>query len=254
MKKILCLCFIFLFSALKTIAADIKFVQIDNLKFSPDSKESVQNFKDKIAEINKEKNISFVIFTGNNIAKSDKKYLEAFLRKANRLHAPYYIALGHKDLNKKKGLSKSEYMKIAKRTANSRTPNYTFSKKGMLFIVADGAKEFIPTSFGYYRDNVISYIDEELTKNSQKNVVILQHFPVYAPDSREAFRTYKADDYLKMLDNHKNVKAVISGFSINSENDVNGVKHITTADYPNYRIIEIVDCDTQNPTIWSVLK
>ena len=256
MKKLLCFCFVFLFSSLRIFAADIKFIQIDNLRYSPNSQESVQKFKDKIKEINKEKGISFVIFTGNNIAKSDKKNLEDFLRKANRLHTPYYVALGHKDLNKKKGLSKAEYMKVVKNKTNKnlKSPNYTFSKKGMSFIVVDGAKEFIPTPFGYYRDEVISYVDEELTKNAKKNVVILQHFPLNPPDDREAFRTYKADDYLKMLDKHKNVKAVISGFSMNSEADVNGVKHITTADYPHYRIIEIVDCDSQNPTIWSELK
>ena len=256
MKKILCICFVFLFSSLRIFAADIKFVQVDNLRFSPNSEESVQKFKDKIHEINKEKDISFVIFSGNNIAKSDEKYLKSFLRNANKLHAPYYVALGHKDLNKKKGLSKAEYMKIVKKITNKnvKSPNYTFGKKGMLFIVADGAKEFIPTPFGYYRDEVISYVDEELTKNSKKNVVILQHFPLNSPDNREAFRTYKADDYLKILDKHKNVKAVVSGFSINSETDVNGIKHITTADYPAYRIIEIVDCNSQNPTIWSTLK
>ena len=55
-----------------------------------------------------------MVFTGDNIITSNKKYLEAFLKKANGLSAPYYVALGHKDLNKKKGLSKEEYIKTLK--------------------------------------------------------------------------------------------------------------------------------------------
>ena len=55
MKKVLCFCFVFLFSSLRIFASDIKFVQIDNLRYSPNSQESVQKFKDKIKEINKER-------------------------------------------------------------------------------------------------------------------------------------------------------------------------------------------------------
>lgn len=255
MKKLLCLFFVFVISAFKVYASNVKFVQIDSLRFSPYSQESIDNFKNVINEINQQKDLSFVIFTGNNIAKSDKKYLESFLKKAKKLRAPYYVALGHKDLNKQKGLSKANYTEIMRRvTHKNLKPNYTFTKKGVVFIVADGAKELISTPFGYYRDNVIEYIDNELTKNQKKNVVILQHFPIYPPNQNESYKTYKADEYLKMLKTHANVKAVVSGFGINSENDIDGIKHITTADYPKYRIIELIDCTSPSPTIWSTLK
>lgn len=256
MKKFLCICFAFLFSSMKIFASDIKFVQIDSLKYSPYSQESVDTFKNIISEINKQKGIDFVVFTGNNIAKSDEIYLKSFLKNAKKLHSSFYVALGHKDVNKKKGLSKAMYMNIVRKNThiNKKSPNYAFSKKGVLFIVADGSKEFIPTPFGYYRENAIKYVDSELTKNSKKNVVILQHFPIYPPNDSESFKTYKADEYLKMLEEHKNVKAIISGFNTDSENDVDGIKHITTSNYPKYRIIEIIDCTSDNPTIWSTLK
>ncbi len=256
MKKVLCLCFLLLFSSLKVQASDIKFVQIDNLKYSPNSETSVKEFSTAINEINKIKNLDFVVFSGNNIVKSDKKYLEAFLKKANKLDCPYYIALGHKDLNKKKGLSKAAYIEIVKKHTfrNINNPSYTFTKKGIAFVIADGAKEFIATPFGYYRDSVITYIDKELTKHKKNNVIILQHFPVYPPNNSEGYRTYNVQEYNRMLSNHTNVKAIVSGFGINSENDVNGIKHITTADFPKYRIIEVIDCTSENPTIWSTLK
>lgn len=256
MKKVLCFCFLFIFSVIKTFASDVKFVQIDNLKYTPASETSVQEFEDKINEINKLKNIDFVIFSGNNIAKSDKKYLQSFLNKANRLHCPYYVALGHKDLNKKKGLSKVAYMKIVKGKTHKLINNsvYSFTKKGVVFIVADGAKEFIATPFGYYRDSVINSVESELNKHQKQNAVILQHFPIYPPNANEEYRTYNAQSYINMINNHTNLKAVVSGFGINSETDINGVKHITTADFPKYRVIEVIDCKSDNPTIWSTLK
>ena len=256
MKKILGLCFVIMFSAISVFASDVKFVQIDNLKFLPDAEASVNGFKETINEINKEKNLDFVIFTGNNIAKSDKEFLKAFLKQAKKLNSPYYVALGHKDLNKKKGLSKAAYIKIVKRHTfkNINSPNYVFMKKGIVFIVADGAKEFIATPFGYYRESAINYVDRELNKHKKNNAVILQHFPVYPPDDSEGYRTYNAQAYMKMLETHNNVKAVVSGFGINSENDINGIKHITTASYPKYRIIEIIDSRNSAPTIWTSLK
>ena len=256
MKKILCLTFLFMYSAISVFASDIKFVQVDNLQYSPNSTSSVQDFANIIDEINKIKDVDFVIFSGNNIAKSDKKYLDSFLKKAKKLNCPCYIALGHKDLNKKKGLSKTAYIEIVRKNTykNIQETNYTFSKKGVVFIVADGAKEFIATPFGYYRESAIDYVDKALTKYSKKNAVILQHFPIYPPNSNEEFRTYNVQEYIKMLNKHTNVKAVISGFNVNSENDIAGVKYITTASFPKYRIIEIIEPKSENPTIWTTLK
>lgn len=255
MKKLFCLCFAFLLSAFAVLASEVKFIQIDNLKYFPNSKEAVTQFEKIIDKINKQ-NPDFVVFTGNNIAFSNEKCLKAFLKKAKKLNAPIYIALGHKDLNKKKGLSKAEYMKIVGRSTFKNIPssNYVFKKNGVVFVVADGAKEFIPTPFGYYREEVINWLDKTLTKYAKKHVVIIQHFPVYPPKEAEAYNTYKAGEYLKMLSNHKNVISIVSGFDMNAENDVNGIKHITTTNYPKYRIIEILDCETDNPTIWSTIK
>ncbi len=256
MKKLFCFSFAFLLSAFGVLANEVKFVQIDNLKYSPNSKDFVSGFEKTIESINKEKNLDFVIFTGNNIASPNEKCLKAFLKKAKKLNTPFYIALGHKDLHRKKGLSKVDYIKIVNKNnlRNINSPNYVFKKKDVVFVVADGSKEFIATPFGYYREEVIDWLDKTLTKYSNKHVVIIQHFPIYPPAEAEAYRTYKADEYFKMLSNHKNVISIVSGFDINAENDVNGIKHITTTGYPKYRIIEILDCETDSPTIWSTLK
>ncbi len=256
MKKILNFLILFLFSINSVIASDIKFIQIDSLKFSSASEHAVNDFKNLIDDINKQKNVNFIIFSGDNIAESNKVFLKEFLKCANKLKMPYYIALGHKDVNKNKGLSKLDYMNNVKKYSHNKfnSPNYSFTKGNVAFIVADGSKEFIATPFGYYKDDVVDWLNQEITKFSKKNVIILQHFPIYPPAEKEAYYTYKADEYIKMLSNHKNVKAVISGFGINSENYFNGIKHISTASYPKYRIVEVFDADTNEPTIWSTLK
>ena len=63
------------------------------------------------------------------------------------------------------------------------------------------------------------------------------------------------ENYLKVLAGHKNVKAIISGhFGVNNQKNFNGVEHISTAGVPYYRIIDVMDSETTNPTIWAQLK
>ena len=172
---------------------------------------------------------------------------------------PYYIVLGQKDVNLKKDLGKKEYIKTVRRKNFAHrkifSPNYVFNKKGMIFIIADGSKEVIPTSIGYYKEDVILWLDEKLDDYKDKNVVILQHYPIVPPALKETHYTYKADEYLRLLSEHKNVKAVVAGhFGVNKEQEVNGILHISTKNAPTYRIIDILDYETKNPTFWSTIK
>ena len=90
---------------------------------------------------------------------------------------------------------------------------------------------------------------------TKKNVVVLQHFPIIAPNDNENYMTYKPEKYLNILENHKNVKAVISGhYGVNSEQTVAGVVHISTAPAPQYRIIDLININTKEPTIWAEVK
>ena len=88
-----------------------------------------------------------------------------------------------------------------------------------------------------------------------KKVVIIQHFPIIPPTKKETKYTYKAEEYLEFLKDYKNVKAVVSGnFNANSEKTVNGILHISTANAPMYRIIDILDYETELPIFWSTIK
>ena len=256
MKNILGILIILLLTVSSVFSADMRFVQVDGLLYNETSSDK---FVQLIEKINKEKNVEFIIFTGNNIAKPNKAELESFLKCAKNLNRPFYIVLGQKDVNKKKGLGKKEYMEMVHKKAKAhrriQSPSYMFEKKGVLFIVVDGSKEVIPTTNGYYKEDVILWLDEQLDNNKDKNVVIVQHYPLVPPCIKETYYTFKADEYLKLLSEHKNVKAVVAGhFNASNEQNVNGVLHISTQDAPTYRIIDILDCDTANPTFWSTLK
>lgn len=251
-KKFLGVVLLFFALTASVFAEDIRFVQIDGLMYSADEI-SEQKLDKIISEINKQKDISFVVFSGNNIAKAQKEYLEAFLKETKKLKAPYYIILGNKDVNKQKGLGKADYMKLVNKKIVS--PNYVIDKKNIVFIVVDGSKEVIPTSQGYYKPDVIAWLDEQLTFYKNKNVVILQHFPVIPPCEKETKYTAKPEAFLQTLAKHNNVKAVISGhFGVNDEKDLRGIKFISTAEAPVYRIIDILDCDSKNPEFWSIIK
>lgn len=255
MKRILSLFLTSLFLVSAVQAKDLRFAQVSDIRFSESDS---QTLKTIVNDINKQKNVEFTVFTGDNISKPSVTELEGFLKEAKKLKTPFYIVLGDKDVNKLKHLSKAEYIQVIKKNVRKykpETPNYIFEKNGVIFIVADGSKDVIPSTNGYYKDDVLEFIDTELKKYPNKNVVIFQHFPVIPPSNKENYYTYRAEDYIAILKKHANVKALISGhFGVNSEKSYNGIVHITTAGAPYYRIIDILDCDSTNPTIWAQLN
>ena len=256
MKKFLGLILITFLTTLSVYSADMRFIQVDSALFNS---KNIKSFENLINKINSEKNVKFVIFTGNNINSPNKNELKIFLKKANKLNAPYYIVLGQKDVNLKKNLGKTEYIKTVRKSNHThffiKSPNYIFNKNDIIFMVADGSKEVIPSSIGYYKEDVMLWLDENLEKYQNKNVIIIQHYPIIPPIQKETHYTYKADEYLQLLSKHKNVKAIIAGhFNTNSEILANGVLHITTQNAPKYRIIDLLDYETANPTFWSTIK
>lgn len=260
MKRILSIFIFLLFFTLNSVfAVDMRIVQVDGMLYSEADKNSAIRLEKFVQDVNKLQNIDFVVFTGNNISKPNKTNLESFLVKVKKLKVPYYLVLGNKDVNKQKGLSKKQYTECLQKKVRLykkiASPNYTFIKKGIVFIVVDGSKEVIPSSMGYYKSNVLDWLNEQLILYKDKKVVILQHFPIVPPAKRESHYTFNADEYLELLSQHGNVKAVISGhFNSNNEKVCNGVLHISTANAPQYRIIDILDIETESPVFWSTIK
>ncbi len=256
MRNLLSFLGIFLLTASFALAGDLRFAQVTDVRYSKLDKDNA--LSKVITDINKQKNIEFVIFTGDNIQKVNPEYLEDFIKEAKKLNMPFYVVIGDKDVNKHKDLSKKEFAKILKkRLPNYRHSdvNYIFEKKGVVFFVVDGSKDVIPGTNGYFKENVVEWVDANLDLYPKKNVIIFQHFPLIPPAKNENYMTFKPEKYLQVLEKHNNVKAVISGhFGVNNEETVNGILHMSTAPSPSYRIIDIIDCTSSNPTIWAEVK
>ena len=246
---------VYLIFCTSVIAKDLRFIQITDVRYSKQN--NSETLKKVIKDVNKQKNASFVVFTGDNIEKPDIQNLKDFIAEAKKLNKPFYAIIGDKDVNKHKDLSKKDYQNILRkkvRNIKAKETSYVFEKEGVVFFVVDGAKDVIPGTNGYYKDDVVEWVDANLDLYNNKNIVILQHFPLLAPEDNEGYATFKPQKYIEALEKHTNVKAVITGhFGVNKEETVNGITHITTAPAPYYRIIDIIDCDSKNPSLWAEL-
>lgn len=220
---------------------DIKFAQVTDLYFRGNS--TVMD--SLVQDINKDSEIDFVVFTGNNIGKPTVDVLKKFLKSARKLNKPYYMVLGNKDVSKSHNMEKSTYLKTVKKynIMHPTTPNYTFKKGNVVFIVVDGSKELIPSPNGFYSKDTIKWVDKQIKKAKNSKVVILQHFPLMNKPGNEYYTTYNILEYMQMLSKHTNVLAVVSGhYDKNDEIIYNGVDHITTPRSAGgcYKIIDIV--------------
>ena len=265
MKRFFINLFIFLTLILSengTFAKDIKFIQVADAHYALNNDYSKEVLEKAVEKINKEKDVAFVIFTGDNINRPREEDLIAFVREVNKLNVPYYLAFGDHDVYKHGGLSKANYIKIVKDNHFFYKPkdnNYVIKKNGFVFLVVDGAKEVIPGSIGYYKDSTIEWVDKQLSKYKKSPVVILQHFPLLPPKDKKTHKVYKPEKYLEMLEQHNNVIAIVSGhFHVNKETMQNGIYHISTpsllAEPNNYKVIDIVTTPGFSPMIYTELK
>lgn len=243
-------------------AKEIRFVQVTDTHYSTDNKYSEEVLKATVKDINNLNNVSFIVFTGDNINKQNPEYLMSFIRTINKLKKPYYIIIGNHDVFRNNGLSKKQYMDIVKNNNlfyPTKKTNYVFKKKGYVFIIVDGAKEIIPNTNGYYRKDTLEWLDKKLTKYHNSPVIILQHFPLIPPKDIKSHRTYQAEAYLEMLKKHHNVIAVIAGHHhINGETMQDGIYHITSPTLLNnphqYKIIDISTVKGFSSMIYTQLK
>lgn len=245
----------------------IKFVQVTDVHFEANNPYKVTILEKTIKDINSLKKVSFVVFTGDNINNPNAQDLKHFIKIINKLNVPYYIVLGDHDVAKSKKLSKDIYSEIIRENNIlwlRRKWNYSFREKGFQFLIVDGAKEVIPGSVGYYRNDTQEWLDKQLTKNKNRPVIIFQHYPIidmkeFGSGKLKTHRTYQPEKYLELLDRHKNVLAILSGhFHVNGEIMRNGIYHINTPTLigppVQYKIVDIITKTGLSPIIYTQLK
>lgn len=251
-------------------AKDIKFIQVTDSHFSITngdySQSEVENsngvLEKTIDDINSIPEIDFVVFTGDNIDKANPVDLKKFLAIANKLKFSYYIVIGNHEVFKSQNLDKKEYMKIVSRYSKNchfKSANYMFKKQDIIFLVVDGAKEIIPGPAGYYKIDTLKWLDKQLTKYKDDNVIILQHFPIVEPYYNRTHTTYNVKDYESILKRHSNVIAIFSGhYHANAETQKDGIYHVSTPSLleapHDYKIVEISVKNKKDCQIYTRLR
>ncbi len=263
-KKIILLFFLMLGLQIniQASAGEIRFVQIADTHIAKQNSYSQEILKAAIKDINSIGNISFVVFTGDNIDSSKVENLDTFMKIVKKLKVPYYLVIGNHDVFKSNGLSKVQYIERVKSHNwfyRPSKPNYVFKKGKFVFIVLDGAKETIPGTNGYYRKSTLEWFDTQLTKYKKYPVIVFQHFPILPPTEEKSRQVYKPEDYFAVLNRHDNVIAIVSGhYHMNKEKMENGVYHVNSPSLigmPNpYKIIDIVTTKGFSPMIYTQLR
>ena len=86
MKKLILSLFVLIFGAVNTFAAEFRFAQIADAKYSKTN----NTLEKMIQDINKQKDIKFVVFTGDNIEKVSQQNLLDFIKASKKLNKPFY--------------------------------------------------------------------------------------------------------------------------------------------------------------------
>ncbi len=242
MKLIFKLMLVFCFVTTCVFAKEIKFIHITDINLNTNN---AINLYRTIKEINSYSDIDFVVFGGNNISKTNIDNLNTFLYLLKKVNKKCYVLLGSTDVLASSGIDKKYYLKRVNRARffnHSTKTNYVFKKKDCVFVVLDGAKQYFQSSNGYYNKDELRFLDKTLKKYKNKNVVILQHFPIVATTS-QWLQTPKTEEYFEILKKYNNVRMIVSGhYGSNQEQKIDGVYHIITESYSKnhaYKIIRI---------------
>ena len=231
------LCFLFL-SITTVNAKTINFAVVSDVNYGPETnrqeyKENSQVLNGFINRIN-ENNYDFVVFLGDNIAKSKADYLKEFLRKITKINTKYYLVMGDKDVHRISGMSKTEYLNIVNKENKSqknKDSSYTFKiNDEILAIVLDGVSSGIQSTHGIFTKKTLQWLDTTLENNKNKKIIIFQHVPYLEPYEKPAYTMLDKQEYAAIIRRHPNIMLIISGhygqeYAIKDEK---GVYHIST--------------------------
>ena len=234
--------FLLLLAQIPSFASEIKFIHITDTNVN---KENAYKLQETIKEINSYGDIDFVVFGGNNIQKASVENLNYFTHLLKKVHKKTYVLLGSSDVLASNGIDKKYYFKRIRKVVfnHSKNPNYVFKKKDCVFIAMDGSKQYFQSSNGYYGNQELLWLNKELEKYKDKNVVILQHFPLIPTKSKWA-ETSKTEEYIALLKKYKNVKLIVSGHYGNDfEIKAGGIYHIITESYSKNNAYKVIELD-----------
>ena len=210
--------------------------------------ESGKLLDDAIAQINETPNVSFVMFTGDQIDHPYEKELSAFLPHTEKLNIPWYFTFGNHDTMLGGYLNPSLYMQLV----NKYNKNYKFEKSYYSFVPQKGYKAIVLdtiirdrlTSNGKIGEEQLLWLDNEI-KNSKKDIILIfMHVPVLEPYNSPNHRLLDADKMQEILNKYKNPILVFQGHyhgaKITQRGNILYVSCPALVSYPNaFRMITV---------------
>lgn len=214
---------------------------------------SQELFQSAIEDINAMKDVDMVVTSGDNITRPSQSELFKFIKQAKQIKAPFYTTIGNHDVGMLGNSSKRFYFKTLKEQyPDTITPEgentYYISNaiKGYKFIFLDGVVDSSVTSQGCFLRKQLAWLDKTLSDNADYKIVLVQHHPVVPPFEGGDHWVFNSNEYLNVIDKHKNVVAVLSGHYHCVKASVrNNVAHLSApalVQYPNaYRVLTFKD-------------
>lgn len=214
------------------LAYDLTFTAVSGVNLKSDTvNNSMTPSIEKLLKVKDDINASgsdFVLFLGNNIGGANPFDLVMFAKVIKKIHKPVYVGIGNRDTQKTKHLEKKEYYRLLNKYSKNKISKLPSAKKigDFVFIFMDGTNEMVSMPRGYFKDREFVELEKYLKKYKDKDVIIVQHFPVLKLKN-ELKSTFNAEEYTKFLSAYPNVKAVISGIEGEDfEIEKDGIKHI----------------------------
>lgn len=262
--------------------ASLKFAQVSDVHFYTGENnttykmiaESPKLLDDAIAQINEIPNVSFVMFTGDQIDKPFEKELNAFLPHLEKLNAPWYFAFGNHDTMYGGYLTPSLYMQLV----NKYNKNYKFEKTYYSFVPQKGYKAIVLdtiirdklTSNGRIGEQQLEWLDQELASSTKDTILIFMHVPLLEPYVSPNHRLLDADKMEEILNKYKNPIAVFQGHyhgaKITQKGHIlyvscpsmvtypNAFRMITVTNYRNKVVFDIQDKETRLKDVQKLAK
>lgn len=246
----------FFITSQPSFSLTMKFAQLSDIHYATSREDTSYKLlshtkellEDAVGQINQEKDIDFVIITGDGIDAPNKIDLKGLIDGLNKLNAPWYIALGNHDTMPTSHVNKLNFFKEIRANNKNftfKSTYYTFKpKRGYRVIVMDGASNEGRNTHGAYSEEELKWLDETLANSTKDIVLIFQHFPLVTPYDSKSHEVRNAEEYLSILKKYKMPIALFSGHyhaaKITRKDNIVHVSSPALVSYPNaFRVVEI---------------
>lgn len=210
-----------------------------------------KNIFEQVAnQLKNTKHLKFIMLTGDATDLPQEKEIKMFFDIINSTKHSWYMAFGNHDISISGDITKKKYLQLL--SENNKNFDfdksyYAFSPKiGYRVIVLDAVNDKKITSNGFFPEEELKWLDNELYKSRKKVVLIFLHHPIVQPFSSPSHSITNAMEADKIIHKYSNPIAVFSGHyhvtRIKQKNNVIYVSTPSLVTYPYaYRLVKIKD-------------